>query len=240
MRIIGISNKGLKKEINEDCYLVDNNVLYDSNCDLNDAKVTFICDGVSNSNGANLASNFVCNEIASSYLDLLSKNTSDIASYINCINNKLVKSLKDSHTTIAGVILDDKRVTSINIGDSKVYLLKDKKLDMISVDHTYYEYLKSINDASYINYKNSHIITACMGSKSFTKKGIHVSSFEKNFTKGDCLFICSDGVSDMVSQEKLEYYLSLDEALEVKVDKIEKRISFMGAKDNYTMLVIEF
>lgn len=240
MRIIGISNKGLKKELNEDCYLVDDNVLYDSKCDLSDAKVTFVCDGVSGSNDGCLASNFVCKEIASSYKELLSKNKSDITNYINKINNKLVKSYKDSYTTIAGVIIDENHITSVNVGDSKVYLLKDKKLDMISIDDTYYEYLKSINDSSYINYKNSHIITACMGSKSFTKKGVHVSLVDNKFNKGDVLLICSDGVSDMVGEEKLEYYLSLQEALEVKIDKIEKRIAFMGAKDNYTLLIIEF
>ena len=63
MRIIGISNKGLKKEVNEDCYLINNNVLYDSNCDESDASVAFVCDGVSNSVDSYKASRFVCEEI---------------------------------------------------------------------------------------------------------------------------------------------------------------------------------
>jgi protein phosphatase len=235
MRVIGISNKGLKKEINEDCYLIDDSVLYDSSFDSDKATAAFVCDGVSNSNSSLQASKFVCEEISDTYLNVKSERE-----YINSINNKLIKNYKDSHTTIAGVFIKEDKITSVNVGDTKVYILKNDVLTQISIDDTYYEYLKSINDPSYVNYKNSHIITACLGSKVFNKNSVHVVDVDNDLKKGDCIVVCSDGVSDMVEKDKLEYYLSLKEALEVRVDKIEKRITFKGAKDNYTMLVIEF
>lgn len=240
MRVIGISNKGLKKEVNEDCYLIDNNLLYNINCDYDNASIAFVCDGVSNSKNAYNASYFICKEICESYEKLLSTKKTNMASYIDKINAKLVKEYEDGHTTLAGIVIKKDKIDIVNIGDSKVYTLKKAKLDKVSVDDTYYEFLKSKGDLNYHKYKNSHIITACLGNKMGIKKEIHHTQINNDFSKGECIVICSDGISDMIEKSKLEYFLSMDESLEVRVDKIEKRVLFKGARDNYTLIVIEF
>ena len=171
---------------------------------------------------------------------LLSTKDLTIRNNLSKLNTRLMKQYKDGHTTFASVSIGEDFIKCINVGDSKIFFYKDRILTQVSKDDTYYEYLKSINDNRYLKYEDSHIITACMGSDAFSKKELHISTFKKDLNKSDYIVLCSDGITDMIGKEKLEYCLSLDESLEVKLDKIEKKVHFKGARDNYTLVVIEF
>ena len=238
MKIIGLSDMGLVKFENEDCYVIDDKVLYNERANLDNCSIAFICDGVSHSNNGKNASMFVCNEIAKNK-DILLKDEKDIISLIDDINKRLSKTYKDSFTTIAGIIYANSSLRVINVGDSKVISYKDNTLQLLSVDDSYYEYLKRNNSPEYELYKNSHAIVSCLGSKDFDKKDIHLLNIEEGIEDNELLIICSDGITDMIEETKLIEIISSSDSLENKAQLIENEVRNNGARDNYTLILIE-
>ncbi len=239
MKVEGVSNKGLVKSNNEDCYVIDDKYLFDTSFCYEKANLIFVCDGVSESKLGAYASKFVCDDISKNYNNIISFTDEQLRKYFEGINDSLVKNCDKAYTTIAGIITTKNFLKVVNVGDSKVYRFREEILKQLTTDDTYYEYLKRINDQKYEEYKNSHIITNCLGQNKFDKNSIHINNIEFGVMEKDIFLICSDGVSDMVSRDYIVSVLLSKKSLKSKIKALEKEVLKNGAIDNYTMILLE-
>lgn len=239
MKIVGLSKKGLVKENNEDCYVIDGKSFYNDSTILEEATSVFVCDGVSNSNSGENASKLVCDELAHNYSDFINFTKDQCLEFIESVNEKLINGFEGSYTTIAGLIINEDLLKIINVGDSKIYRYREGMLKQLTIDDTYYEYLKSINDESYKEYENSHSITACLGMNNFDKKNVHYNEIEFGIMPKDKILVCSDGVSDMIVKDELVNLLSENKDISDIIVLMENKIISNGAKDNYTIVLME-
>jgi len=237
MKIMGLSKRGIK-EVNEDCYSIDNKCFYNEKVMLDKALSLFVFDGVSTSNDGKNASLLAANIVANSYEKLFEYSDNEIKSLLKDINDKIISENIGS-TTIAGFIIFGSNLKIINMGDSKVYRVREGLLKKLTVDDTYYEYLKSINNENYNQYENSHIITSCLGMPNFDCNNIHLKEVDFGIMEKDVLFVCSDGVSDLINETELVSILDSDDSLEKKVDIMDKLIIDRGMHDNYTLIIME-
>lgn len=90
-------------------------------------------------------------------------------------------------TTLALVVIEGDRLYGANVGDSRIYLLRDEKLEQLSIDHT----LDEPN--------SSHILTAAIGLEESTTPYY----FENNLQIGDKILLCSDGLYNELTKDEL-------------------------------------
>lgn len=238
MRILGLSKKGIKEK-NEDCYLLDNKCFYNESIDIDCCKCVFVFDGVGGGKDGLMASicarDYLCNKF-----DFITTASNEaIAQILMDINKNITTNIPNSGTTIAGIIINNTNLKVINIGDSKVYRIRMDIVKQLTHDDTYYQYLKNINDVNCDKYKNSHIITACLGMETLNNKNIHIKDIDFGIMEGDIFVICTDGVSDLVSEETILDICKKNNNISNIMSSLEKEVIDKGMHDNYTLIVLE-
>jgi len=128
----------------------------------------------------------------------------------------------------------------VNVGDSRIYRLPSNGgIEQISRDHSLVAEqvrLGIITQEEADNHPNKNIITRALG----VQYDVNVDDFKCKMEIGDFFLLCSDGLSNMVNDEKLEEVLS-DNGLTIKQkgDKLIKMANEAGGVDNITLIIIE-
>jgi len=91
-------------------------------------------------------------------------------------------------TTLAIVVIDGNRLYGANVGDSRVYLHRNKSIHQLSHDHAMEEY----------GYEN--VLTQAIG----IDKDIEPYYFENTVEKDDKILLCTDGLYSIMSEDRLE------------------------------------
>ena len=142
-------------------------------------------------------------------------------------------------TTVVGcLVLDPTRAVIAHVGDSRAYLLRNGRIQMLTRDHTIVEELVdrgllTPDEAERHPYKN--VLSRNLGAKPDAK----VDVSEVVLTPGDRLMLCSDGLYGYASVEAIQYLLGSGDAPEhVARDLIDLALRG-GGGDNVTTIVIE-
>lgn len=140
-------------------------------------------------------------------------------------------------TTMVACTVQDDTMYVANIGDSRLYLLREK-IKQITNDHSLVEELVkqgNLTESEARIHPQKNIITRALG----TDKMVHADFFEIDIRKGDIILLCSDGLSNMVEDEDMEYIIhqsaSLEEAGTVLIEKANQN----GGNDNITAVLVE-
>jgi len=145
------------------------------------------------------------------------------------------------------------RLYTANLGDSRIYLLRERHFFQLSTDHTW---IQEALDAGIItgeeggNHPNAHVIRRYLGSKKPPEPDFRLWIFEgekdedalKNqgmrIKPGDILMLCSDGLTDLVSDEEIHAVLCnhpIQHAPDILIDMANHR----GGHDNITVLLMQ-
>ena len=141
-------------------------------------------------------------------------------------------------TVVACLVIDAKHVVIGHVGDSRAYLLRDRRLQPLTRDHTVVEELVvrgvlSGEEAERHPYKN--VLSRNLGGRADTR----VDLVELEVKAGDRLLLCSDGLYGYASVEAIQYLLGSGDAPEhVARDLIELALRG-GGGDNVSTIVIE-
>ncbi|HEU4732821.1 MAG TPA: PP2C family serine/threonine-protein phosphatase, partial [Kofleriaceae bacterium] len=141
-------------------------------------------------------------------------------------------------TVVACLVIDPTHVVIAHVGDSRAYLLRDGRLQVLTRDHTIVAELVdrgllSGEDAERHPYKN--VLSRNLGARAETK----VDVLPLTLRPGDRLLLCSDGLYGYASAEAIQYLLGSGDAPEhVARDLIELALRG-GGGDNVSTIVIE-
>ena len=159
----------------------------------------------------------------------------EINRYTEDANRAVVDLPTDSGSTLTVLCIYGDRATVAWLGDSRVYLLRANKLIQLTEDHTEAERMKKmgINPA---DKRASNSLTRYLGLDIPGLVARPSYADEIGLKKGDVFLLCSDGVSNMVSDDELKTILvkSLDPARKI----IEAALK-AGGTDNATAVVID-
>lgn len=136
-------------------------------------------------------------------------------------------------STLAGLYFTGNQVWTVNVGDSRCFLLRDGKLRQISEDQTDEAYMKENGIQGRKPY-----LTQYMG---MNPEEVRVLPYMDclQTKRGDRFLICSDGVSDMVPVDFLETMIQQTQSTAKCVDAILTAALDAGGKDNITAIVLE-
>lgn len=243
MKTFSITHIGKNKKINQDCFLCEENAVG------NFPNLFIIADGMGGYNGGDFASKFCIENVRKYIIENSLKN--DDTSIISSINTaiKMANSgirektvhddaLRGCGTTMVLATIKDKTLYVANVGDSRLYVLKNKKIKQVTEDHSLVEELVKRGmlkkeDARFHPEKNK--VTRALGAE----PNVEIDFFEVLLEEGDKVILCSDGVSNMIDESVIESIVGSDKELsEISKNLIDTAI-LNGGKDDLTVVMIE-
>lgn len=155
------------------------------------------------------------------------------------IYNKAQKdeAYKGMGTTLSLALLVKDTMLTAQVGDSRIYLLKDNKLEQITVDQTYVNYLiniKKIDPDTARAHKDRHKLTNAIG----TKEVVNVDIQEHEY-HGEKILICSDGLYNNVPHDDLTSIIKGNDSLDKKSMQLIAFGNANGGSDNMALIIWE-
>ena len=142
-------------------------------------------------------------------------------------------------TTIVAAALSEERFTIAHVGDSRAYLIRDGKIIQLTEDHSLVnELVKSgeISEEMAVNHPRKNILTRSVGMPGTVE--VDVSTYIWQLK--DRLLLCSDGLTNMLSEEMIKTIVNQEGTLSDKVTELINQANEAGGADNITVLLIEF
>lgn len=140
-------------------------------------------------------------------------------------------------TTLVAVTIIEDTAFLVNIGDSRLYHMREH-LRQITVDHSLVEEMvKSgeIQKDEMRTHPNKNIITRALG----TDTRVRPDCFEIEVREGDVLLLCSDGLSNMLEDDRIEKILREHrENVEQAGQELVQQANEAGGKDNISVILI--
>ena len=138
-------------------------------------------------------------------------------------------------TMVLATIVQNKALIA-NVGDSRCYHINDT-IEQITCDHSVAEELVKANaitknSPKYFEYK--HQLSRAFGSS----KKINTDFFEVKLKNNDYILLCSDGLHNMVSDEKIFEIIKRKSTIETKVNDLINLANANGGKDNITVVLL--
>jgi serine/threonine protein phosphatase PrpC len=140
-------------------------------------------------------------------------------------------------TTASVLVLADSRYLIGQVGDSRVYLLRDGALKQVTKDHSYVQEQVDLGNltpeqARYHPYSN--VITRCVGASPEVEPDLYAGEART----GDIFLIASDGLTGMVDDRRLAQLLMSRAEPERKVQALISEANGRGGLDNITAIVV--
>lgn len=161
---------------------------------------------------------------------------------VQLINDQILKKSKSKliyqgmGTTLVAAIVFSNSLVVANIGDSRGYLLRSRKLTQVTTDHSLVsELVKNgdITEEEALKLPQSNIITRAIGISPDAR--IEVNRF--NFNPGDQLLMCSDGLFKNVEKREMVDVLDQQISLKAKCAQLIDMANEAGGPDNITVLI---
>ena len=233
MKTFSESRAGKNRSVNQDSLLCEEGAVGEL------SNLFIVADGMGGYNGGDFASRFCVDSVK----DYILKNNggsiiSTIRSAITAEKTKANEELKGCGTTIVLATIKDDILYIANVGDSRLYVIQNGALSQITEDHSVVEeMIKSglikKEEARFNPHKNK--VTRALG----VEPDLEVDFFEVKLTKGDRIFLCSDGVSNMMDERTLEEIAGADKELSEICKKLIETAVNNGGKDDATVVMIE-
>ena len=208
-----------------------------------------VCDGMGGANGGSTASRIAAETIAQQLKELynIKKYHDDIEELIKeaiAIANQRVHdmsvnvySLSGMGTTVVAVLMRDEVAHIVHAGDSRAYLYENGSVRQITKDHSMVQELVDlgrITPEEARNHPNKNIITRALG----TRGNLRTDYNKVPFGKESVLLICTDGLSNYLTEEDIAGFISENKGMDL-VEKLIEQAKSMGGSDNITVAVIE-
>jgi serine/threonine protein phosphatase PrpC len=141
-------------------------------------------------------------------------------------------------TTSSVLMLGGSRYVIGQVGDSRIYMLRDGSLSQVTRDHSY---VQEQVDAGYLTpeqaryHPYSNVITRCVGAS----ENVEPDTYTGEVKAGDVFLVASDGLTGMVDDRRLHQILLARVKPAQMVDALISEANGRGGLDNITAIVIK-
>jgi PPM family protein phosphatase len=230
----GLTDKGMVRSANQDSYHMDPQ-----------QRFFLVADGMGGHAGGEEASRIAI-ETAASYFNANWDSDIDTKSLIEqsliAANDAIVLDQEanpqraDMGTTIVGILCRQDLFWSTHVGDSRLYRLRDKKLDLLTEDDTWVARAMKLGQLSAEEarvHPLRHVLSHCLGRRDLRQINIHPQDIQI----GDRLLLCSDGLTEEVPYEEIAIHLQLEPDTEAASHLVQAAKDH-GGSDNITTVIV--
>ena len=206
MQSWGLTDKGCVRKMNQDAYEIrqlDRNTL-----------LCVVCDGMGGAKSGNIASSLAVDvfsqEIQRTWTpnmewdkaDQIMKSAVKLANFTVYDQARQFEEFDGMGTTLVAALIRGRKVSFVNVGDSRAYIINQKGIIQVTRDHSVVQLMVDrgeLTSEMAKNYPGKNLITRAVGTESMVSCDV----FRRELSKGDYLLLCSDGLSNMMDDQEI-------------------------------------
>ncbi len=235
LHMAALTHKGRVRDHNEDSLYFD----------IRD-RVMIVCDGMGGHAGGHIASELAVQVVSNGLRQLRSSDWAEEDKVIEAMKSavfgandhilsrsRVDTELSDMGTTIVGLAFMRDRVITVNVGDSRIYRISAEGIEQVSEDHSLVaERVRAglldpdSDEAALLG----NIVTRALGMEQVT-----IDITVEDLMPGDTYLLCSDGLSDLVSDDDMFTIVNGTESLEQACLMLVDLANQRGGIDNITV-----
>lgn len=241
MQYWGLTDPGCTRTQNQDAYqmeALDKNTL-----------LCVVCDGMGGARSGNVASSLAVDvftqEVKRSWkpdmdgerLDQMLYSAVKLANFTVYDQAQQFEDFAGMGTTLVALLIQGKKATVVNVGDSRAYHVDQNGIRQLTVDHSLVQMMIARGELSpekAKSYPGKNLITRAIG----TEPVVNCDIFHRKVERGDCLLLCTDGLSNIIDDQEIlfevTYGLDKQQCCQRLLEIAKKR----GAPDNVTSILV--
>ena len=238
----GVTDVGLIREHNEDC--IDWDI---------DRGLFLLADGMGGHNAGEVASDLAIQSVKRAMYDLLAPEVveSEVVDFNNAMYDAIVFANQEIYeqsqerpecagmgTTLVVALVQSNKAIIANVGDSRMYYLRNGELKQITTDHSL---VQEMVDGGFLTEDEAqksvsrNLITRALGIADDVDVDIH----EHELSVGDVFLMCSDGLTDLVTDDEISTILNENMGdLDMAAQKLVNSANDKGGKDNTSVIIV--
>lgn len=239
MRLWGISDVGAVRKQNQDAF-------YISPAE-DPVPFAVVCDGMGGARAGNVASRIAVDSFVQTVREGLSQERDTDALLSDGVDraNELVRYRAEVDpdcagmgTTLVAAVAEPERVMLVNVGDSRAYLVTTRGIEQVTRDHSVVEDLVERGKITHEQarlHPQKNLITRALG----TEPTVKADLYELPREPGSLILLCSDGLSNMATDQELLFELIHGGPMEESCERLLNLALSRGAPDNVTAVLIQ-
>ncbi len=204
-----------------------------------------VCDGMGGYNGgamaASIASDSILNHLktvkATSSIETEIISAFKVANDIITLKSVENNSYSQMGTTVALLFINQSEFITAHLGDSRVYLIRDKQIIRLTKDHSLIQQIideKKLSLEQALKIEDRNVLTRALGINGLSKPEM---SEPQKVLLNDIFLICSDGLTNFVSENEILDFL-FDNEPEEACEQLIYLANLRGGDDNITAVII--
>ena len=249
-----INNKGGVRRNNEDNFCLNGTIMQREKMDdganisgisKEPVQLYAVCDGMGGTDNGEDASYAAVNILAERKEECgrwIEK--SEFTKVLRSISDRIYKRSeqkgKKSGTTIVSMVWNREKAIFVNVGDSRIYRMRNHKLEQISLDHSKVQRMISmgvLDPEQAKTHPDRHVITQYLGMPSEVRISPYYVT-DSSVKENDLYLMCSDGLTDMVEDAKIAEILNTESEPRKAAQALIKEALENGGRDNVTVMVL--
>ena len=258
VHVAALSHAGMSGKDNEDRYAISSFIL--SKEDPRPAILAVVADGIGGHLAGEIAAELAVNYITAGVAESNGKRPVKILeSAIQNASQSIASHSagKDDETgmgsTCACVLIIENKLYTAYVGDSRIYLLRGKYIQRLTIDHTWVQeaYEKGIITAEQMrDHPNLHVIRRYLGGVRLPEVDfrLRIDDAESNeesennqgfhLEPGDTIFLCSDGLTDLVWDDEIQRIIRTKKDMKAAAEALINLANDRGGHDNITVVIM--
>ncbi len=233
MIAFGLTNKGLVRKANEDSFL----------CCLH-RQLFAVADGMGGHLAGEVASKLAIQTLNDKINDFSDKNPRETLLQAVIEANTVVYKASENNaayegmgTTLTAAIVHGDKLYISHVGDSRLYLIRENSLQLLTSDHSLVTELVNTGQISSDEAKNhpqKHMLTRALG----TSPIVEIDCQEIAIKPDDLLIFCTDGLSNLVSDKSMTQ-ITKNKSIEESSYQLLNMALESGGHDNITIVLVK-
>ncbi len=214
-----------------------------------DVSLAIVADGMGGHQAGDTASNLLVTNLGASWEQTVLSERDAVVdwllTYIQKENTAIFQkglnnpALFGMGTTIVAAIMLEKELILAHVGDSRAYLIRDNHISQLTEDHSLVNELVKAGEITAemaATHPRRNVLTRSVG----MPEEVEVDISFVAVSEGDKVLLCSDGLTNMLSDNDIKDIVLETTPLDDRVRTLIDEANEAGGSDNITVLLIEF
>ena len=241
MQYWGLTDPGCARTQNQDAYQIeqlDKNTL-----------LCVVCDGMGGAKSGNVASNLAVDvftqEVGRNWtadmdqdrLDQMLHSAVKLANFTVHEQAQQFEDFTGMGTTLVAILVRNKQVTVVNVGDSRAYAFNKDGVMQLTEDHSLVQLMVKngeLTKEQARSYPGKNLITRAIGTEAVVEPDI----FHHKVERGYCLLLCTDGLSNVIDDQEMLFEIVYGDDKKQCCQSLLDIAKNRGAPDNVTSILV--
>lgn len=242
MQCWGLTDAGCVRAQNQDVFKIEQ---LDKNTVL-----CIVCDGMGGAKAGNVASALATDVFVGEVsrtcssamdqemIDQMLREAVKLANFTVLDQGRQFEEFSGMGTTLVAAFIRGEEATIVNVGDSRAYAIDEDGIRRVTVDHSLVEMMiqrGELTPEEARHYPGKNLITRAVG----TENAVECDIFHVDLEKGNCLFLCTDGLSNMIDDQEILFEVVHGVKKQYCCQHLLEIAKGRGAPDNVTGVLVQ-